>query len=60
MAKILTFAVEHRDVVGGQLGLGLDAHKEGGPATGSHDLTGEVVALKGQGKRSLLGVEGMG
>ena len=54
-----TFAVEDGDVVCGQLGLGLDAHQQGAAPPGGHDLAREVLALEGQGERSLLGGGGL-
>ena len=53
----LTLAVEDRDVVRSQLGLGLNPHQQGGASSGGHDLAGEVAGLEAQGERSFLGGE---
>ena len=51
---VATFAVEDGDVVRGELCFGLDAHQEGGPASGGDNLPWEVLALECEGEGSLL------
>ena len=57
MSQEHTFAVEDRDVVGGQLRLRLDANEQRRTSTSGHDLPREMAALEDKSKGSFLRIE---
>ena len=50
-----TFVAEDDwNVIGGQVGLGLDANQQWTASSGDDALTGKVLTLQGNGKRAFL------